>query len=86
MPENIKLYDRDYVDVLLETSDRDVASDFLRKSGKGWLPMTISYGPHWQQRWGGRLEITVDGEVTTTDHYELLQYLVLWPDNPWEVS
>lgn len=81
MPENIKLYDRDYTEVLLETDSRELAADFLRKSGKDWLPMTISYGPGWQQRWGGRLEMKKDGEVFTTDYFELLRYLTIWPEN-----
>lgn len=84
MPENIKLYDRDYTEVLLETDNRDAASEFLRKSGKDWLPMTISYGPHWQQRWSGRLEVTVDG-IDVSQDFQLLKYMYSWP-SPFEVA
>lgn len=75
MAENIKLYDRDYTEVLLETGSREAATDFLRASGKEWLPMTISYGTGWQHRWSGRLEMTPGGGVAAGHDIQYLEYL-----------
>lgn len=80
--EKIKLYDRTYTNVLLETDSREEATEFLMASGSDWIPMVIDYGDNWKCRWSGRLVVSGDGAVVAFDDSQYLKYLKNWP-NPF---
>lgn len=83
----IQLWARDYSEVLFETEcpwgelPQD-AEDFLRTSGHDWLPMVISWGDGWKERWAGRLELKADG-TETHGGSEYLRHILTWP-NPFQ--
>lgn len=81
--EQIRLYSRDYSEVLLSADSRDVARQFLRDSGEEWLPVVIDFGnAAWKQRWSGRMALDVDGVISEASDSEYLRHLTLW-SNPF---
>ena len=81
MRETVRLYSKDYTELLLTTHDREEAKRFFLASGRDWLPIVIDYGTNWRQRWSGRIECEKDAVAIHQDR-EYLQSIMCWPTDP----
>lgn len=75
MSMTIELFSQDFSTVLLTTSSYPAAEQFLRDSGKDWLPMRVQWEGVAGARWSGRLECK-SGDIEPHQDIEYLKKLV----------
>ncbi len=77
-----RVYSPDYSEVWWDSrKDDGTAELFVIRSGENWLPAVRDFDS--KNRWSGRLEVTLDGDIKTVSHaqdVEFLNRILTWPN------